>query len=245
MWYDRSIIQMEAKAVLPLLLFFLSFPLLSQTTFNRRYSGMGQLVFESAHPLSSGYLAVGVGYDTVGIEHIDMYTFVLDETGEVLTVRNIGEADAQLFATGNAISEQSEFFVQTGISYRNDTTRFEVCWINSNGDTTLCHLYDSPNTGLADPSWSNYVLPYFSYLMEDGVVYFAGLIGTSETANDAILYKLDPQGHELWHYVHATLSDPDVIRVSAMPMSPSLTFIPKQNVISILSRFVSQRLKLR
>jgi hypothetical protein len=210
MLFVKSISNFRARAFLPLLFLFLNFSSMAQTTFNYRYQGMAQVVFESIHIVEAGYLAVGVGYDTTESLHLDMFSYLLNSEGTIQSIIHFGEINSELFATGNAVSEQLSQFVQTAYTLIDDTTRFRLCWLNSNGDTTSTQLYYSPNWQSQD-DYSNYVLPKFSYLCENGDVYFTGSIGTSQTFNDAVLYKLDPQGHELWHYVHATLSDPDAI----------------------------------
>jgi hypothetical protein len=210
MLFVKSISNFRARAFLPLLFLFLNFSSMAQTTFNYRYQGMAQVVFESIHIVEAGYLAVGVGYDTTESLHLDMFSYLLYSEGTIQSIMHFGEINSEVFATGNAVSEQLLQFVQTAYTLVDDTTRFRLCWLNSVGDTTSSQLYYSPNWQSQD-DYSNYVLPKFSYLCENGDVYFTGSIGTSQTFNDAVLYKLDPQGHELWHYVHATLSDPDAI----------------------------------
>lgn len=183
----------------------------AQVTFNLRYFELNQSSTQSIHVLNDGYLAVGNTLDTTSSPpHTDLMVHVFSNSGELLLGNHYGVSTFQLIANENSFSERQDLFSQASLSQVNDTVYCNVAYLDGSGDTLFTSNILSPyiNDG---GEFTDYILPKFTYLMLDSSCYVTASIGNITTFNDAVLYKLDPQGHELWHYVHATLSDPDAI----------------------------------
>ncbi len=197
-------------AWLCLAMFLLFFKAHSQITFNKRLFADNKTVFESIYPIEEGYLASGWLLDTIGQNHIDLVIYGFDLEGNELWTKRYGEADRAFWSIENSSSLLDNRFLQQSTGTRDGVPVVTQSWFNEMGDTIFTRDFESLyfNNG-----WDGdyFVSTIFSCLNADSTSYLCVQIFHETTFNDAVLYKLDPQGHELWHYVHATLSDPDVI----------------------------------
>ena len=195
-----------------IILFMLSahLSIVGQSTFNVRLTTQLNTSLNSIHITENGYISSGWTTDTIGGYHFDMLFYSLDANGNVIDSRRYGEPNRMFWSIGNSSSEIPNYYVQQSIGPRSDTAAVNYTWYNQLGDTLFTK--DFRSIYLGDGSDQDYfITPPFAFIKSDSCTFISTNVFGANTFNDAVLYKLDPQGHELWHYVHATLSDPDGI----------------------------------
>jgi hypothetical protein len=182
----------------------------AQQTFNKRFYYEHSTRMESVHLLEDGYISAGWSSDPSDGNHFDLLLVNFDLYGSISDVQRYGNIERYFWSAGRSKSENLNLFIQQSVGPRDDTAAVNLTWFNGNGDTLFTRDFRSL---YLNQGWTldYFISPPYSYLFQDSTAYLTAIISHDSTYSDAVLYKLDSQGHELWHYVHATLSDPDAI----------------------------------
>jgi outer membrane protein assembly factor BamB len=183
-----------------------------QYTFNKRYFIEFATYMHSIHPTSDGFVMSSSCYDTIGGLHIEFGLTKINPQGNLSTQVKYGEMQRDLWTVEDSYSEQTDLFVQTSIGMVNDTNSLTLSWYNASCDTLFTRYFRSPLVNSGNPS-ATFINPSYSYLRADSTAYLSfTYFNAIQTATDAMLLKLDPQGNELWRYVHATMDDLEFIQ---------------------------------
>lgn len=184
--------------------------LFSQSTFNNRFYYQNQTELFNVYPMEIGYILSGWSADTIGADHFDLILLELTDNGETISIVPFGEWNRPFWTIGGSETAHADFFIQASTGVRNDSTAASLTWFNSDLDTLFTRDFRSPYLGTGALG-EDFLSPVFTRLNPDSSVFLSMEVYSETTYNDALIYKLDPSGQEIWHYEHATASDPDII----------------------------------
>lgn len=183
-----------------------------QYTFNKRFFYNLQSTYNNLTPIDNGYVLAGWCFDTINELHYETLLTRIDLQGNVFNHSKYGNATREFWTLEDSFSEQEDLFIQTSAGNISDTFALSLTWYNSNCDTISTRYLRSPIVNSGNPS-ASYINPSYSYLCADSTAYLSfTYFDAIETGTNAVFLKLDPQGNELWRYVHATTDDPELVQ---------------------------------
>jgi hypothetical protein len=181
----------------------------AQNTFSTRNNIVYGTWFQTVQVLESGhYMVLGSTVHEAGQVYSEPFSALYNGAGDLDSYQLFGDSTQTTAAQYHTMSYVQDIYLQQGYSLRNDIPCALLYWFDADGDTIRSKELFSPFLGTGQ--WGDsFINPLYSILMPDSTVYLSTTIAQPGTGNDICIWRLDAQGDELWHYIHATDGDPE------------------------------------
>lgn len=183
----------------------------SQTTFNKRFELGFHSWISNVWETPYGYMGAGLITDLEPYFHAKLCLSGYDWQGNLLYEKQYGDTSDIMLCNpdpnGKINDSTYVLAIERGV---NGIAHCGLIWINEQGDTLQTRNYPSPYLPDDPEDFSNWMVPTYLVVDDEGNIYVSCAIAKPVTANDFCILKILPNGELDWTYTYSTQDDPDL-----------------------------------